>query len=100
MGAYVIVELTVEDPEGYERYKPLAEESIARHGGAYRVRGGRIEPVEGEPVADRVVVLEFPDMAAARRWYESAEYQAALPLRQAAARTTRLFFVDGYPPTG
>lgn len=100
MGAYVIVELTVHDAEGYERYKPLAEESVARHGGVYRVRGGRIEPVEGEPVAERVVVLEFDDLAAARRWYESPEYQAALPLRQAAARTTRLFFVDGYRPAG
>lgn len=95
MAAYVIVELSVVDAAEYERYKALAETSVAGHGGVYRVRGGRVESVEGRPVEDRVVVLEFPDMAAARRWYDSAEYQAALPIRSAAARTARLIFVEG-----
>jgi uncharacterized protein (DUF1330 family) len=99
MPAFVIVELSVVDAERYERYKSLAEHSIAVHGGTYRVRGGKLESVEGEPVTDRVVVLEFPDMPTARKWYDSPEYQAALPLRLAAARTTRLFFVEGYEPT-
>lgn len=95
MAAYVIVELSVVDAAGYERYKALAETSVTRHGGVYRVRGGRIESVEGDPVADRVVVLEFADMAAARTWYDSPDYRAALPIRSAAARTARLFFVEG-----
>jgi len=30
-------------------------------------------------------VLEFESVAAARRWYTSDTYQAALPLRQAAS---------------
>ena len=47
-------------------------------------------------MGDRVVILEFPDMAAARSWYSSPEYQSALPIRLAAARTTRMFFIDGY----
>jgi uncharacterized protein (DUF1330 family) len=96
---YVIVELSVSDAEQYERYKSLAEASVATYGGVYKVRGGRIESVEGEQVTDRVVVLEFPDMAATRAWYDSPEYQAALPLRQAAAKTSRLFFIEGYEPT-
>jgi uncharacterized protein (DUF1330 family) len=99
MPTYVIVELSVSDAEQYERYKALAEASVATHGGAYKVRGGNIESVEGERVADRVVVLEFPDMAAARTWYDSPEYQAALPVRLASAKTTRLFFIEGYEPT-
>jgi uncharacterized protein (DUF1330 family) len=93
---YVIVEMSVSDAEQYERYKALAEASVATHGGAYKVRGGRIESVEGEEVTDRVVILEFPDMPSARTWYDSPEYQAALPLRLAAAKTTRLFFIEGY----
>jgi uncharacterized protein (DUF1330 family) len=95
---YVIVELSVVDTDRYEQYKPLAEASIAAYGGTYRVRGGAIESVEGAPVADRVVILEFPDMATARSWYNSPEYQAALQIRLAAARTTRMFFIDGYEP--
>lgn len=99
MPTYVIVELSVVDVEPYERYKSLAEDSVARYGGTYKVRGGRIESVEGEKVTDRVVVLEFPDMSTARKWYDSPEYQAALPLRLAAAQTTRFFFVEGYEST-
>ncbi len=98
MPTYVIVELSVVDTDRYELYKPLAEASIAAYGGTYKVRGGRIESVEGDPVTDRVVILEFPDMATARSWYSSPEYQSALRIRLAAARTTRLFFIDGYEP--
>jgi uncharacterized protein (DUF1330 family) len=98
MSTYVIVELSVVNAEPYERYKALAEASVVAHGGVYKVRGGRIESVEGEPVTDRLVVLEFPDWATARAWYASPEYQEALPLRLAAAETTRLFIAEGYEP--
>ncbi len=96
MPAYVIVELSVVDADRYELYKKRAEASVVAHGGSYKARGGDIESVEGAPVGDRVVILEFPDMAAARSWYSSPEYQSALPIRLAAARTTRMFFIDGY----
>jgi uncharacterized protein (DUF1330 family) len=98
MPAFVIVELSVNEPDTYEQYKELATASVAARGGTYRVRGGKIEPVEGEPVTNRVVVLEFDDMGAARDWYNSPEYQAALPLRLASASTKHLFFVEGYEP--
>jgi uncharacterized protein (DUF1330 family) len=94
MAAYVIAEITVTDPDAYEQYKPLAGASVAAHGGTYEVRGGTLEPLEGEPPAGRVVVLRFDSLDAAREWYESDEYQAALPLRQAAANS-RVFIVEG-----
>jgi uncharacterized protein (DUF1330 family) len=99
MAAYVIAELTVFDPEGYEPYKRLAEQSIAAFGGTYLVRGGIVDSIEGDPVSGRVVVVEFPDLETARSWYASEEYSAALPVRQATA-TTRLFIVQGYDSTG
>ncbi|MGA2209260.1 MAG: DUF1330 domain-containing protein [Acidimicrobiales bacterium] len=49
------------------------------------------------PPAGRVVVLEFPDLAAARAWYDSADYQVALAVRQATS-SGRVYFVDGYDP--
>jgi uncharacterized protein (DUF1330 family) len=94
----VIVELAVTDQAIYDQYKELATASVAAHGGVYKVRGGKIEAVEGEPITDRFVVLEFPDTEAARTWYNSPDYQAALPMRLAAATTRRLFFVEGYEP--
>jgi uncharacterized protein (DUF1330 family) len=33
-------------------------------------------------------VVEFPDLAALRRWHESPEYQALVPLREAGARVS------------
>jgi uncharacterized protein (DUF1330 family) len=93
MPAYVIAEIEVTDPEAYTPYRAQVPDLIAAHGGRYLVRGGAVEPREGDP-PDRVVVIEFPDMAAARRFYDSPDYQAILPLRQAASRG-RLYLVEG-----
>jgi uncharacterized protein (DUF1330 family) len=94
MAAYVIAEVSVTDPEGYEQYKPLAGASVVANGGTYEVRGGAVESLEGEPVSGRIVILRFDSLEAARNWYHSEDYQAALPLRNAAARS-RVFIVEG-----
>ena len=94
MAAYIIAEIKVTNPTGYEDYRPLAAASIARFGGRFIVRGGKVDLLEGEPQQERVVVIEFPDADTARRWYHSDEYQAALQIRQAASRG-RVFLVEG-----
>jgi uncharacterized protein (DUF1330 family) len=96
MAAYVIADIRVTDPTGYEPYRPLAAASIARFGGRYLVRGGEAVLFEGVPAPERVVVIEFPDLATAQRWYQSEEYQSALKIRQAASQG-RLVLVDGAP---
>jgi uncharacterized protein (DUF1330 family) len=96
MAAYIIAEVEVTDPETYERYKPLVPQSLKRYGGRFLVRGGAAEALEGSP-PHRIVVLEFPDAAAARAWYRSEEYAPALKLRLAASRS-RLVLVEGTPP--
>ena len=94
MPAYVIAEIEVTDPEAYAPYRARTPDVIAAHGGRFLVRGGAVEPREGAPPAGRVVVIEFPDMEAARRFYDSPAYQAILPLRQAASQG-RLYLVEG-----
>jgi uncharacterized protein (DUF1330 family) len=94
MPAYFIAEVEVTNAGGYEPYRALAGASIAQHGGRFVVRGGKAELIEGGPEPQRVVVIEFADAAAARRWYNSAEYQAALPIRLANSRG-RAFIVEG-----
>jgi uncharacterized protein (DUF1330 family) len=95
MPAYVLVEITVTDPEAYETYKALAGPAVAQHGGRYLARGGATELLEGSPEpAPRVVVLEFPDLATARRWSESPEYGAARAAREGAA-VVRMVAVEG-----
>jgi uncharacterized protein (DUF1330 family) len=86
MPAYVIAEVDVTNPAGYESYRPLAGASIAQYGGKFLVRGGDAELLEGSPDPARIVVIEFADAAAAKRWYDSPEYQAALKIRLANSR--------------
>jgi uncharacterized protein (DUF1330 family) len=94
MAAYVIVQIEVTDPQRYEEYRRLAPAAIAAHGGRYLVRGGAQEVLEGGAQPERTVVLEFPSADQARRFYRSAEYEAAKRARAGAARMTMLL-VEG-----
>jgi uncharacterized protein (DUF1330 family) len=94
MAAYVIVETDVTDPEQYERYKAAAQDAVTAAGGRYLVRGGELAVFEGDWEPVRLVVLEFEDLAAARRWYDSERYLAARRLREGAARF-RMVAVQG-----
>jgi uncharacterized protein (DUF1330 family) len=97
MPAYFIVDLEVTDPALFERYRPIAAESIKKHGGRYVVRGGACETVEGGWAPKRVVVLEFPSMAQAKAWYNSPDYAEGLKMRMKAA-TSRAILVEGHQP--
>jgi uncharacterized protein (DUF1330 family) len=96
MKAYVIVTVAVQDPECYKDYIKAATPTVAAHGGRYIVRGGRAEKLEGDVTINRIVVLEFPSYQQAKNWYESAEYRAALAIRQSCA-TGSLILVEGAP---
>jgi uncharacterized protein (DUF1330 family) len=87
MAAYVIVDIEVTDPVGYEEYKKLAAPTVAAYGGRYVVRGGAAETLEGDWIPRRLVVLEFESVADARRWWDSPEYAEARAVRQRTART-------------
>jgi uncharacterized protein (DUF1330 family) len=94
MAAYVIADITVQDAELYEEYRLRVPAVIEKYGGRYLVRGGVFKAFEREWRPSRLIVLEFPDMDALRRWYQSPDYQALLTIRQRAARTN-LIAVEG-----
>ena len=94
MPAYVVVNLTVEDHDRYELYKPDAARTVAAFGGRSLVRGGRVDVLEGDFHPDRYVILEFPDLARARAWYDSPEYAGLKALRKETTRS-QLFMVEG-----
>jgi uncharacterized protein (DUF1330 family) len=85
MPAYVIVETDITDPEQYEQYKAASPGAVAAGGGRFVVRGGELAVLEGDWNPSRLVVLEFPDLEAAKAWYASEQYQAAKQLREGAA---------------
>ena len=85
MPAYVIVETDIQDLEQYDRYRAASPDAVHGGGGRFLVRGGELAVLEGGWDPSRVVVLEFPDLEAAKRWYDSPEYQEAKRLREGAA---------------
>ena len=94
MVAYVIVDAEILDPVKYEEYKKLTPQAIAKHGGRFLVRGGQSVVLEGDWRPNRVVVVEFPSLEAARNFYTSVEYTAARRARAGAAKMD-MIAVDG-----
>ena len=94
MSAYLISEVEVRDPAGFETYRTIAAKAIAQYGGRYLVRGGVAEAVEGGPPPKNIIVAEFPSMEVLREWYASPEYAEALKHRRTAL-DRRLIFVEG-----
>ena len=90
MAAYMIVDCLLDNPELYEQYKLKAKPLVEQFGGEYLARGGNLTLQETDLwTPTRVVLLRFPDSAAASRFYESPEYQEVLKIsKQSARRTT------------
>jgi uncharacterized protein (DUF1330 family) len=68
--------------------------TIAQYGGRYLVRGGAAEQLEGDWQLNQVVVLEFPSLEQAKRWYYSEEYRDLKALRFKTAKTNGIL-VEG-----
>ena len=94
MPAYVIVETSVHGAEQYERYKAASPGAVAAGGGRFLARGGELAVLEGDWQPQRLVVVEFEDLEAIRRFYDSPAYQEAKALREGAA-TLRMVAVQG-----
>lgn len=91
MPAYAVFEVvvnpdpTAEAQANYDRYRAEVPAMIERHGGRYLARAATPESLEGAPSEGRWHLVEFPDAAAARAFWASAEYLALKPLREGAA---------------
>jgi uncharacterized protein (DUF1330 family) len=94
MSAYLIANVAVQDADAYEAYRSRTGAIVARHGGHFIVRGGTVHVLEGEPNVHRLVIIEFPDLAAATKFYDSREYQEIIPLRTIASKGA-LLIVEG-----
>ena len=97
MPAYVIVDVTVTDPVVMEEYRKHVPATLAKYGGRFIVRGGAHQTVEGDWKPNRLVVLEFPSMEQAKRWYDSEDYREPKAMRLRAGRAN-LVMVEGIQP--
>ena len=94
MSAYLIGEIDVTDPAGYEDYRKQVLAVVTKYGGRFIVRGGKVDSKEGGWAPKRIVVLEFPSMEQAQKFYHSAEYAPLIKLRQKASKG-KLILVEG-----
>jgi uncharacterized protein (DUF1330 family) len=96
MSAYVILQITVDDPSRYQEYVKMGPPTVSLYGGKYLVRGGKMEMVEGDWKPERIVILEFESMEKAKAWIDSPEYAPARAIRHASAHTHAII-VEGVP---
>ncbi|MFK0692542.1 DUF1330 domain-containing protein [Mesorhizobium sp. IMUNJ 23033] len=96
MAAYLIADVDVTDAATFDEYKREVPATEARHGGRYLARGGATRVLEGDWDPHRLVIVEFPDMAALTAWYDSPEYERLKEIRFRSART-RIIAIEGMP---
>jgi uncharacterized protein (DUF1330 family) len=87
MAAYVIGDVEVTDPAAFQEYRNRVGPTVEQYGGRFVVRGGRVNPKEGDWQPHHLLMLEFPSLEQAERWYNSSEYQPLITIREKAART-------------
>ena len=92
MAAYVIVDIQeTTDEKKMQQYRASVAATVRKHGGRYIAVGGPCEVKEGKWRPTFPVILEFPDLDAANRWYSSPEYEPLKALRLAATRGDMVF---------
>lgn len=88
MSAFVVATSKIKDKEKFGAYAQAAGATLAAHGGSVAKRGQFDQTLAGEGAHHAVAVLEFADMDALNGWYQSADYQAIIPLRNEACDMT------------
>jgi uncharacterized protein (DUF1330 family) len=92
--AYILANVKVTNPAQYEDYKKWSTAAMQAHGAEVCVRGGAVEVLEGDWTPDRLVLLKFPSVEAAKAFNDSPEYGRARQARQGAA-IMRMVVVEG-----
>jgi len=93
MAAYILADVEITNPEQYAEYRKWSSAAFEVHGVKPLARGGTTERLEGRQPG-RIVVLSFESMAAARAFYDSAEYRKARAAREGAA-IMNMLIVEG-----
>lgn len=97
MAAYLIYRAHVHDADAYQAYMERTPAAIAAFGGRFLARGGQTVTLEGAPETARVIIVEFPDRAAAEAFHASDIYRQAIPFRRDCA-DVQMVVVDGLTP--
>ena len=78
---YIIVRIRRTREEGWAEYRAEVTKLVSEYGGRYIVRGGAVDPLEGDYGGQQFVVLEFPSLDIAQSFWRSAAYNRIKTLR-------------------
>lgn len=93
MPAYIVVDLNLTDQQKFQTYAGAVQETVKTYGGRYTCRWGYPETLEGEWLAHRIVMIEFPTVDQARKWWDSEQYLPLKKLRRECS-SARIILVD------
>lgn len=96
MKFYIVANIRLIDPERFAIYSRCVDQLLPLYGAQFIVRGGNSEVIDGDWQPDRLVVIEFPSRDAFQRFHDDPDYQAVVPIRQAASHAS-LVLVEGWP---
>ncbi|MBL8571033.1 MAG: DUF1330 domain-containing protein [Phreatobacter sp.] len=94
MAAYVIFDVDIRDPARYQEFMAGVKPALEAAGAKYLARGGPHKVYEGDWEPRRIVLLEFPSVAAWESFYGGATYQGLKSVRDACS-SARLVSVEG-----
>ena len=97
MSAFVIFDVEIRDPERYQAFMRQVKPAIEAAGGKYLARGGAQKVYEGDWSPRRIVLLEFPSVAAWESFYNGPTYQGLKAIRDECS-SARLVSVEGLAP--
>ena len=95
MAIYVIFENEIHDTEKYDEYKKAVPQYIARHGGEYLARDGKIEVPVGDWKPNRIVIFKWPSRAALEAFQNDPDYQPWKKVRESVTTTKQLLVIEG-----
>lgn len=92
MTAYVIGHLNIRDESKWQEYRNQVPDTLNPWDAQVVLRGKHGETLAGNFNYSDTVVIKFPDREAIQSWYDSAAYQALIPVREAAADMVLMFY--------
>ena len=94
MPCYLLAHVDVTDRARYSEYGTAAVQLMEAVGGRV-LAVGSAESLEGEPMPNHNVIMEFPDEQSMRTWYESDAYRALVPIRHEALSFSQIGLLKG-----
>ena len=97
MSAFVIFDVEIRDAERYQGFMRQVKPALEAAGAKYLARGGAHKVYEGDWSPRRIVLLEFPSVAAWESFYNGPTYQGLKAIRDECS-SARLVSVEGLAP--